>query len=302
MSLIPNINNQALQLLPDIALWKQQISDAINYKGGEANPNEAFTELSEDIKEIPNFNTNGCEYVIEVYKPTTLLDAYYNRFYINSVVDSYVEQISGNYIFQSCISLEKIEMPNLVTISGYQMFNGCKSLQSVKMPNLVTINGVGTFQGCSSLQNIELTNLANINAVYTFNECQSLQSVKMPNLVIINKGDTFSKCLSLQSVIFGTLLKITESFTETKINLRNITIGQNTNIDLPFQHWTATNVIAEGQSGIDELNSNLYNNLLTKLYDHSQDGQTRTLRIGWLANVSEDNIAYATDKGWTLTT
>jgi hypothetical protein len=89
---------------------------------------------------------------------------------------------------------------------------------------------------------------------------------------------------------------------QTKPNLRNITIGQGTDINLPFQYWTATNVIAEGQSGIDELNENLYNNLLTKLYDHSQDGQTRTLRIGWLANVSQANIDYATAKGWTLTT
>ena len=79
-------------------------------------------------------------------------------------------------------------------------------------------------------------------------------------------------------------------------------MGEGTDANLKFEGWTATNVIAEGQSGIDELNSNLYNNLLTKLYDHSNDGQTRTLRIGWLANVTAENIAYANAKGWTLTT
>ena len=84
--------------------------------------------------------------------------------------------------------------------------------------------------------------------------------------------------------------------------MRNITIGVGTDIDLPFQNWTATNVIAEGQPSIDELNSNLYNNLLTKLYDHSTDGQTRTLRLGWLAHVTQENIDYANSKGWTLTT
>jgi hypothetical protein len=90
-------------------------------------------------------------------------------------------------------------------------------------------------------------------------------------------------------------------FYDTKKELRNITIGQSTNINLPFQNWTAQSVIAEGQSGIDELNSNLYNNLLTKLYDHSTDGQTRTLRLGWLAHVTQENIDYANSKGWTLT-
>lgn len=84
--------------------------------------------------------------------------------------------------------------------------------------------------------------------------------------------------------------------------LRNFTIGQDTDVDLPFQDWTATNIIATGQSGIDELNSNLYNNLLAKLYDHSNDGETRVLRIGWLAHVTQENIDYANSKGWTLTT
>ena len=56
-----------------------------------------------------------------------------------------------------------------------------------------------------------------------------------------------------------------------------------------------------GQSGIDELNSNLYNNLLTKLYDHSNDGETRILQIGWLDYITPENIAYANAKGWTIT-
>ena len=84
--------------------------------------------------------------------------------------------------------------------------------------------------------------------------------------------------------------------------LINLTIGQDTDINLPFIFWTASNVIAEGQSGIDELNNNLRNNLLEKLTDHSTDGQTRTLRLGWLAHVSQENIDYANSKGWTLTT
>ena len=100
----------------------------------------------------------------------------------------------------------------------------------------------------------------------------------------------------------GTLIQCKELFFNAKPNLRNITIGVGTDIDLPFQNWTATNVIAEGQPSIDELNSNLYNNLLTKLYDHSTDGQTRTLRLGWLAHVTQENIDYANSKGWTLTT
>ena len=104
------------------------------------------------------------------------------------------------------------------------------------------------------------------------------------------------------NVEVGTLIESKNPFYINNNRLRNFTIGQETDVNLNFQYWIAANVIAEGQSGIDELNSNLYNNLLTKLYDHSQDGETRTLRLGWLSYVTEENITYANAKGWTLTT
>lgn len=170
------------------------------------------------------------------------------------------------------------------------------------MSALGTISGGFVFSNCPALQNVTLPSLTTISGGYTFLSCSVLQDVTLPNLATISGKYTFQSCSALQNVTFGTLTTMSEPLSNAKPNLRNITIGQDTNINLPFQNWKATNVIAEGQSGITELNSNLYNNLLTKLYDHSQDGVTRTLRLGWLANVSAENIAYANAKGWTLTT
>ena len=248
--------NCSLSLLADVAEGKKQIADAINERGGNANPNSTFTQLAQDIEDIENFPTTGFEYISEIYRPRTLMEAYNSRIYLKSVVNNTIEEISGNSTFHNCTSLQSVQLPSLVTISGTATFQSCTSLQSVQLPSLVTISGNSTFQSCTSLQNIEL----------------------------------------------GTLIKCSDPFYNTKTNLRNITIGQDTDVDLPFQNWTATSVIAEGQSGIDELNANLYNNLLTKLYDHSTDGQTRTLRLGWLAYVTQENIDYANSKGWTLTT
>ena len=170
------------------------------------------------------------------------------------------------------------------------------------MPALTYISGSGVFADCSTLTTVNLPALRTIDSNTTFYYCSALTTVDLPALTVISESMTFSGCSALTNVTFGTLISLEEPFSHYKENLRNITVGIGTNINLPFQYWNATNVIAEGQSGIDELNSNLYNNLLTKLYDHSQDGETRTLRIGWLANVSPENITYANVKGWTLTT
>jgi hypothetical protein len=300
--LLDQLENGAGAIGSEIMVGKQSLVDAIEYKGGTSSADKTLKGIAEDIKEIPNFNTSGCEYISEVYKPTTLLEAYYNRIYLKSVIDNDVEEISGAYTFSGCSSLQSVRLPNLVTISGDYTFSGCSSLQSVRLPNLVTLRGSHTFQSCPLLQNVELPNLVTLSGTYMFQSSPLLQSVRLPNLVTLSGIYTFNGCPLLQTITLGILVVCKELFSDAKPNLRNITIGQDTDIDLPFQYWTATNVIAEGQSGIDELNSNLYNNLLTKLYDHSQDGQTRTLRLGWLAHVTQENIDYANSKGWTLTT
>jgi hypothetical protein len=126
---------------------------------------------------------------------------------------------------------------------------------------------------------------------------------QITNIGTISSNSPFVAVSKLQKITLGTIDVYTNGFFYSALaNLRDLVLGQNINIDLALQNWTATNVIAEGQIGIDELNENLYNNLLTKLYDHSTDGQTRTLRLGWLAHVTQENIDYANSKGWTLTT
>lgn len=131
----------------------------------------------------------------------------------------------------------------------------------------------------------------------------NLEDLFAPNLEFLNYY-IVRNTTNIRNIHIGTLkLMFRSGFSQYVVDkLRSLTIGYNTDVDLLFERWKAKEVINEGQSGIDELNENLYNNLLTKLYDHSQDGQTRTLRLGWLAHVTQENIDYANSKGWTLTT
>ena len=303
MPIIPNINNQSVAILSDIEQWKEDIADAINTRGGVADASESFQELAEDITQIPStgiFSDGvGLDNTFSFLKYVT--SDINNE--IVSINNSTITEITRDDAFIKNIALREVIMNGVTTISGGSAFQSCSSLQSVILPNLTTISGSTTFKNCSSLQSVNLPNLTTISGGYAFHSCSSLQSVNLPNLTTISGNSAFHSCSSLNSVIFGTLLSIAEPFYNAKQNLGNITIGQDTDINLPFNLWTATNLILmEGQSGIDELNSNLYNNLLTKLYDHSNDGETRILQIGWLDYITPENIAYANAKGWTITT
>lgn len=296
--------NCSLSLLSDVADGKKQIADAINTKGGSASADSSFSQLAEDIENLnDSFITYGVtadpkiDWLQFICRTNTI-----TRSGLQEIKRDDIEQISNPYAFYNCINLRSVSIQSLTTISGEHVFSECSSLQNVNLPGLTTISGEYTFFNCSSLQSVELPNLVTISRSYVFNNCSSLQSMNLPNLVTISQGHTFQSCSSLQSVEFGTLMRCVDPFTNGKPNLRNITIGQGTDITLLFQYWTATSVIAEGQSGIDELNNNLRTNLLEKLADHSTDGQTRTLRLGWLARVTQENIDYANSKGWTLTT
>ena len=269
----------------EIASGKQAIAEAINAKGGSASETDTFSKLAEAVDTIPNFS--------DMVKLAGIIAG---GNYDKNTLQGHNENVKygKTEIIDNVGAFEKINV-------GY-CFQNWDLLQEVNLPALTSIRGIAPFQYCSALQEVNLPALTSISGGSTFHSCSALQEVNLPNLTTISGGSTFNGCSALQEIIFVTLIRCDEPFYDKNTNLRNITIGQDTDINLPFQNWTATNVIAEGQRGIDELNTNLYNNLLTKLYDHSSDGETRTLRIGWLAKVSAENIAYANAKGWTLTT
>lgn len=268
MSLIPNINNQSIAILSDIEQAKIDIANAINTKGGNSTPDESFQQLAEDIQTLPYAGISA-EGIVQT-EEFSFLGCYLglDRQKITEIEDYNIEEIT------------EIKSNRLQCFSNLQV---CKfhALRICKISFLFNPRTI--------------TNLRTPIKVFYAPKCEVYTGASY--------YDAFDNSNTLEDITFGKLISLSGFFAETRaISLRNITIGQDTDINLPFQQWTATNVIAEGQSGIDELNSNLRTNLLEKLYDHSNDGQTRTLRIGWLANVSQANIDYATAKGWTLTT
>ena len=60
-----------------------------------------------------------------------------------------------NVAFNSCTSLESVEIPNSVTSIGNRAFYSCSSLASVEIPNSVRSIGDYVFYSCTSLGNCQ---------------------------------------------------------------------------------------------------------------------------------------------------
>lgn len=280
MSIIPNINNQSIAILSDIEQWKEDIADAINTKGGNSTPDESFQQLAEDIQSLPYAGISA-EGIVQTEEFSFLeYITSENNDKISEINDSEIYTISKNQAFYSNIALREVIMSGLTSITASSVFAKCTNLERVFFPEIISINGTLCFSDCTNLQVLEFPTIQIVNSAYLLQNVPYIRNI------------VFGKLTSIASLILHD---------NRKTMLRNITIGQYTDINLPFQYWTANAVISEGQTGIDELNSNLYNNLLTKLYDHSEDGETRILQIGWLNYITSENIAYANAKGWTIT-
>jgi hypothetical protein len=306
-------SSSAIALDKEVADGKQSLVDAIEYKGGESSADKSLQGIAEDIKEIPNFDQwarLAGMLAGNSYKKDTLQGHEENvkSGSITKLTDPFgVITTINNYAFTYWDLLEEIDLPFLIKLEnnmGLYAFDGCNNLKKINFPRLEFIgnsSSSGYFISSPFITEIYLPELKQIGSGYPFSSF--VEHLICPKLQIISNYPLFRGITNIKNIVFGTLTMFVDSGINANcINLRNITIGQGTDINLPFQHWTATNVIAEGQSGIDELNNNLRTNLLEKLADHSTDGQTRTLRLGWLAKVSQENIDYANSKGWTLTT
>lgn len=295
MSIIPNINNQSIAVLSDIEQWKEDIADAINTKGGNSTPDESFQQLAEDIVEIPYTGISSDGIVLE--KPFSFLDYCCNENFndFTEIDDDKITRITEYAFYYK--NIVKCKMMSVTTI-GNDAFDNCTLLQKINFQNVKYI-AKSAFFNCFSLTDTNMPALEVLDA-NAFYQCGNIVNHSYPQVYSLGTSIFLNnnKCKSIE---VGVVTKFDDIFGNYNTNLRNFKIGQGTNVNIQLQKWTATNVIAEGQSGIDELNSNLYNNLLTKLYDHSDDGETRILQIGWLNYITPENIAYANAKGWTIT-
>ncbi len=94
----------------------------------------------------------------------------------------------GGLVFQNCVMLEKIVLPDSITSIGMYCFAGCTNLTEVILPqNLKTIES-GAFSRCEKLESITLPEALTKIESEAFENCTSLKTVYNKSRLSITKG------------------------------------------------------------------------------------------------------------------
>ena len=115
----------------------------------------------------------------------------------------------GEWTFNICEHLEKIEIPNTVTRIGKYAFMGCTKLLRVKIPQSVTHIDYGAFSYCKNLSYIDLPNSLSAIESGTFYDCgRTMYGVYLdiPEGISEIKSSAFFGCLLLKKLTLPTTL------------------------------------------------------------------------------------------------
>jgi hypothetical protein len=203
-----------------------------------------------------------------------------------TIDDSDITNIKqAGYTFARCASLEHVRLRSLQSVAANvnYVFAYNHKLKTLQADELLTYNGQSMCTNCEKLEEINFP-----KATYIGNNWYSVNSPLTSALKKVVFGGTLTNIGALNT---GSPL----------IQLRYFEVGQDTDTAMNFARWTATNVIAEGQTGIDELNYNITTYLADKVADRTNDTALTVTFGASLYNVlTPATIAAFTAKNWSV--
>lgn len=102
--------------------------------------------------------------------------------------------------------LERINLPNSLTIIGKSAFCGCSELKEIILPDNVEEIKEFTFYGCICLKRVSFGNNLKIIGNKSFGNC-SFDKIDLPDSVTIIDREAFSTCFNLRNIKFPLNLK-----------------------------------------------------------------------------------------------
>ena len=237
----------------------------------------------------------------------------------------------GQYLFYDCKNITELDVSHLDTsnmTNMNNMFGSCQSLTSLDVSNFNTSNVKNMsymFNHCESLTELDLSNFNTSNVTdmsYMFNECEKLPELNLSSFNtsnVTNMNTMFGYChsfteLDLNNFDVSKVTNISGMFyfcsKLISLDVSNWDIGHITGnynvhsafnycislVDLyPPQNINANMTVNSSTALSHDSLMRIINNLMTAT-------STKTLTLGAtnLAKLSSEEIAIATNKGWTV--
>ena len=131
----------------------------------------------------------------------------------------------GNYAFDYCESLKKIELPDTVTYIGSRAFYYCKSLEEINLPKSLERTGEYAFYNCSSLTSLVIDHDVAFGT-NSFGENTALKNVILKEGVTSISDYLFSGCPIETLHIPASVTDLTRYSFEGLDKLKTVTIAE----------------------------------------------------------------------------
>lgn len=146
----------------------------------------------------------GCPSIIEVtLPPCAKASAMFPESYTNIVKAAVSPGAAsvGDAMFNGCVALEEVAIPDTVEVVGSEAFRACSVLEEAVLPPGVETIGSMAFYGCTNLARIDLpVGLKGIGKS-AFEGCSRLTEIVVPDGVTDIGGEAFGGCTGVTNVV-----------------------------------------------------------------------------------------------------
>ena len=216
--------------------------------------------FSGNITSICDLAFNECTNLDDVVIPDSVTSIGYSAFKgcknlesvtfgKNSNLNTLGKNYSGDGVFQNCVNLSEITLPNKLTAIQRETFSGCTNLEKVTIGSGVKSIGAYAFKNCGNLTAIVVPNAVESIGEGIFTNCTNLSSVKLGSGLLTIGYSAFDGCSSLTDIVIPA--SVTEIGYSAFKNLKNLktvtfesgsaltTLGKNYTSDGVFQGCTS---------------------------------------------------------------
>ncbi len=113
----------------------------------------------------------------------------------------------GEWAFQGCSKLRRVDIPSTVQHIGREAFEDCLRLTEAVIPEGITALNEGTFQSCVNLTAVSLPDTLTEIQSSVFRGCRSLTEITVPKGVQMIDSHAFSNCNGLTAVYYDGSIK-----------------------------------------------------------------------------------------------